>query len=67
MKANLKTWRERKRLSQEGLARAVDVSTKTIWRYENEGFKSANVHTVNRITDVLEIDLSQLILEEETK
>lgn len=63
MKANLKTWRERRQFSQEGLARAVNVSTRTIWTYEKKGMGNANVHTLAAIAMALDIDINNLDLE----
>lgn len=62
-KATLKQWRKRKRFSQEGLARAVGLSKRTIWTYENEGFGSANVHTLADIAEALDVEVGLIDLE----
>lgn len=59
-KYKLSKWRRIKGFSQEDLAEEVKVSTKTISRYENEGFKSASFPTVLKIVDALDITLDQL-------
>ena len=65
MKKTLKEWRNERGMSQEELARKLKVSTWTVGRYESEGFKSAKFETVMKIVDVLDIELSDLIIEEE--
>lgn len=59
-KKSLQEWRTEKGFSQRELAREVDVSEKTISRYENEGFKSASFPTVMKIVECLGIELDQL-------
>ena len=65
MKKTLKKWRNERGLSQEELARRLNVSTWTVGRYESEGLKNAKFETVINITEVLDIELDNLIIEEE--
>lgn len=64
MKKTLKEWRNERGLSQEELARRLNVSTWTVGRYESEGLKNAKFETVINITEVLDIELDNLIIEE---
>ena len=65
MKKTLKEWRKERGFSQEELARRLNVSTWTVGRYESEGLKNAKFETVINITEVLDIELDNLIIEEE--
>ena len=60
MKKTLKEWRNERGMSQEELARKLDVSTWSIARYESEGFKSARFETVIKILKELDIELNQI-------
>ncbi len=64
MKKTLKEWRKERGFSQEELARRLNVSTWTVGRYESEGLKNAKFETVINITEVLDIKLEDLIVEE---
>lgn len=64
MKKTLKEWRNERGFSQEELARRLNVSTWTVGRYESEGLKNAKFETVINITEVLDIELDNLIIEE---
>ena len=64
MKKTLKEWRNERGMSQEELARRLNVSTWTVGRYESEGLKNAKFETVINITEVLDIELDNLIIEE---
>ncbi len=63
MKKTLKEWRNERGMSQEELARRLNVSTWTVGRYESEGFKNAKFETVINITEVLDVKLEDLIVE----
>ena len=65
MKKTLREWRKERGFSQEELARRLNVSTWTVGRYESEGLKNAKFETVINITEVLDIELDNLIIEEE--
>ena len=65
MKKTLKEWRNERGMSQEELARRLNISTWTVGRYESEGFKNAKFETVINITKVLDVKLEDLIVEEE--
>ncbi len=60
MKKTLKEWRNERGMSQEDLARKLDVSTWSVVRYESEGFKTAKFETVMKILKELDIKLNQL-------
>ena len=64
MKKTLKEWRKERGISQEELARRLNVSTWTVGRYESEGLKNAKFETVINITEVLGVDLDNLIIKE---
>ena len=64
MNKTLKEWRKERGFSQEELARRLNVSTWTVGRYESEGLKNAKFETVINITEVLDIELDNLIIEE---
>lgn len=57
----IKRARERKKLSQEGLARLVGVSTDTIRKIEQKATSSPGVFLVADIATTLKIDLKKLI------
>lgn len=61
---SLKQWRNLRGYSQEGLAREVGVSTRTISNYENdvENLGNASYKRVQKIVDVLDIKLDQIFL-----
>lgn len=63
-KYTLKQWRNLRGLSQEDLARKVDVTSRTIGNYEKdvEQLGSASYITVQKIADALEIKLSDIFL-----
>lgn len=62
MKKTLKEWRNERGMSQEDLARRLEVSTWSVGRYESEGFKSAKFETVINILKELDIELEDLII-----
>lgn len=62
MKKTLKEWRNEREMSQEDLARKLDVSTWSVARYESEGFKNAKFETVIKILKELDIELGDLII-----
>lgn len=55
----IKEWRLRRRFSQERLARAIDVSTRTLVRYEN-GERTPSVTLAQRMAHVLSVTVSDL-------
>ena len=56
----VRRWRVRRHLSQEGLARAVGVHQASISNYE-AGRRDLPVSTMIRIADVLQVDLNELL------
>ncbi len=60
----LEQWRKLRGLSQEELAKKVNLSTRTIWNYENDNNKlrSASYSTIAKIAEVLSIKTQQIFL-----
>ena len=53
----LAQWRKLRGLSQEEMAKKVNVSTRTIWSYENDinNLRNASYNTISLIANALEI------------
>jgi DNA-binding helix-turn-helix protein len=51
-------------LSQEEMAKKVNVSTRTIWSYENDinNLRNASYNTISLIANALEIRTGQIFL-----
>lgn len=60
---NIKTFRKTKNLTQKQLADMINVSVVTIQNYEN-GRREPNMETLKKISKALNIELSDLLLEE---
>lgn len=60
---NIKTFRKMKNLTQKQLADMINVSVVTIQNYEN-GRREPNMETLKKISKALNIELSDLLLEE---
>lgn len=60
---NIKTFRKMKNLTQKQLADMIKVSVVTIQNYEN-GRREPNMDTLKKISEALNIALSDLLLEE---
>jgi transcriptional regulator with XRE-family HTH domain len=57
---NIKRWRERRALSQEGLGELAGISANTIWRIETEG-RAPRPTTLRKIADALKVDPAVLL------
>ena len=57
---NLRGLREEKKWSQERLARELDVSVKTVWRWENEGC-FPNRHKMHALSSLIAGDVKPVI------
>jgi len=60
----VKHLRAKKKLSQEKLARASDVSYNTIVKIENNATKNPGVKTLSKIAKALDVSVDRLISEE---
>jgi transcriptional regulator with XRE-family HTH domain len=60
----LKQWREKKGLTQEGLARKAEISYNTVIKLETGGIKDPRVSTIIKIAKALEITMDELLLGE---
>lgn len=60
----LAQWRKLRGLSQEEMAKKVNVSTRTIWSYENDinNLRNASYNTISLIANALEIRTWQIFL-----
>lgn len=60
----LAQWRKLRGLSQEEMAKKVNVSTRTIWSYENDinNLRNASYNTISLIANALEIRTGQIFL-----
>jgi transcriptional regulator with XRE-family HTH domain len=58
---NLKKLRKQKRLSQEKLARLVDVSYNTISKIEAGKAKNPTFETLSKLSDVFGISIDELV------
>ncbi|MCM8762804.1 MAG: helix-turn-helix transcriptional regulator [Candidatus Omnitrophica bacterium] len=57
---NLKKLRKRKKLSQEKLARLVDISYNTISKIESGKAKNPTFETLSKLADVFEVSIDEL-------
>lgn len=58
---NLKKLRKQKRLSQEKLARLVDISYNTISKIEAGKAKNPTFETLSKLSDVFGISIDELV------
>ena len=61
----VKDLRKQKKMSQEELAKAVKVSTRTVCGWENEGKYPRNRDIYKRLAEVGEVDINYLLTEDE--
>lgn len=61
---SLKELRARHNLSQEKLARLVNVSTRTIINYEDDivNLRKASYDTIEKLAKALKVDISEIFL-----
>jgi len=58
---NLKRLRKQKKLSQERLARLVDISYNTISKIEAGKAKNPTFETLSKLADVFEVSIDELV------
>lgn len=58
---NIKTLRQRKKLSQEKLARLTGISLNTLTKIESGFTKSPSIQTIHKISKCLGISLDNLV------
>jgi len=58
---NIKKLRNRKKLSQEKLARLADISTVTLVKIESGVAKEPTITTVRKLADALSISIDELV------
>lgn len=58
---NIKTLRQRKKLSQEKLARLTDISLNTLTKIESGYTKRPSVQTIHKIAKVLGVSTDVLV------
>ena len=58
---NIKTLRQRKKLSQEKLARLTDISLNTLTKIESGYTKRPSVQTIHKIAKVLGVSMDDLV------
>jgi transcriptional regulator with XRE-family HTH domain len=59
--AKIRQLRTKLRMTQEGLARAVGVTTHTIWRLENDPVFNPRLGTLRAIAKALNVKASDLV------
>lgn len=63
---NIKELRQKRKLSQEKLARLTDISLNTLTKIESGFTKRPSIQTIHKIAKVLGISLDKLV-EDETR
>ncbi len=58
---NIRALRQKKKLSQEKLARLTDISLNTLTKIESGFTKRPSIQTIKKIADALEISLDDLV------
>ena len=64
--SKIRTLREETRLSQEALAKEIDVSTNTISRWETATYK-LSIKDLQKVAEFFKVDLSTLLPQEENE
>ena len=59
--ARIRNLRKKMQLTQEDLARAVGVTTHTIWRLENDSVFNPRLETLRGIARALNVKASELV------
>ena len=59
--AKIKVWRQKRELTQEGLARKADIPYTTLVKIESDTIQNPTLETLTKITSGLEITLDELI------
>jgi len=58
---NVKKFRKKKRLTQDGLARKADIPYTTLTKLESNVVKKPSVQTVEKIAKALDVSIEELI------
>jgi len=58
---NVKKFRKKKGLTQDGLARKADIPYTTLTKLESDVVKKPSVQTIAKITRALEVSIGELI------
>lgn len=58
---NIKKYREKKRLTQEALARKANISYNTIIKLETGGIRDPRMSTIKKIAKALEVSINELL------
>lgn len=59
--AKIKVWRQKRDLTQEGLARKADIPYTTLAKIEGDAIQNPTLETLTKITNGLEISIDELI------
>ena len=59
--AKIKVWRQKRELTQEGLARKADIPYTTLVKIEGDAIQNPTLDTLTKITNGLEMTLDELI------
>ena len=59
--AKIKIWRQKRELTQEGLARKADIPYTTLVKIEGDAIQNPTLDTLTKITNGLEMTLDELI------
>jgi transcriptional regulator with XRE-family HTH domain len=58
---NIRALRQKRKLSQEKLARLTDISLNTLTKIESGFTKRPSIQTIHKIAKVLEVSLDELV------
>jgi len=58
---NIRALRQKRKLSQEKLARLTDISLNTLTKIESGFTKRPSIQTIHRIAKALEVSLDELV------
>lgn len=58
---NIKRLRRQKKLSQEKLARIINISLNTLTKIESGFTKRPSIQTIKKIADALEVSIDKLV------
>jgi len=59
--AKIKVWRQKRELTQEGLARKADIPYTTLAKIEGDAIQNPTLETLTKVTAGLEITIDELI------
>ena len=58
---NIKKYRKRLKLTQEGLARKADISYNTIIKLESRGITDPRMETLKKLASALNVSIDELV------